>query len=123
MHYHSSKKKHEIQLYNSFTPAALENPNSLQNPLTKQNKSHMMPISMVINTLPAAGAALHRKHRSIKRMKRPSESMLALCAQTEERMNVARRDEEQVAERWREKSERGGKSGGGGGKVPGSRSV
>lgn len=92
MHYHSWKKK-KIQLYNSFTPATLENPNSLQNPLTKQNKSHMMPISMVINTLPAAGAALHWKHRSIRRMKRPSESMLALWAQTEEWMNVA-------LERW-----------------------
>lgn len=81
----------------------------------------MMPISMEINTLPAAGAALHWKHRSIRKMKRPNESMLALCAHTGEWMNVANRDEEQVAERWREKSKRGEKKGGG--KAPGSRSV
>lgn len=108
----TAPKKLKIQLYNSFTPAALEDPNSLQNPLTKQNKSHMMPISMEINTLPAAGAALHWKHWSIRKMKRPNESMLALCAQTVEWMNVAQRDEEQVAKRWREKVRERGQKGG-----------
>lgn len=66
------------------------NTQTIYNTNVKANKYHMMLISMLTKTLPAAGAEVHWKHRSIRRIKRPKQSMLALLAHIQKWIKVDR---------------------------------
>lgn len=101
-------------LYYCSTTAHTETPKQSVTGVSKQNKSHMMLISRLIKTLPAAGAAVQWKHRSIRRIKRPKESMLALLAQTQKWINVdgeMRSKWERERETEKEREREGGRGG------------